>query len=120
MLPFEPETLEQLQARYPDAILENWLVDDTVRPVRPGSLRTHVFDGPHGIRLIISRDTSHIGKDGFIHVSASLTQPLYQGPLDTGFISVAKAFIKQVTQTTKPIQLLGVSNKGIPHFKVHE
>lgn len=58
-LEFTPEPVEQLKARFPQALERTWNADlmfDQREADRPGLYRTHVFDYPDGIRAIISVD----------------------------------------------------------------
>lgn len=78
MLPHEPETIEEMRARYPAAVADIYDVESlgTVRP--PGMQRRHVFDYTDGLRLIVSTDRL---SDGQVvsHFSASVAPglPLY-------------------------------------------
>jgi hypothetical protein len=67
-LPFEPEPIDKLHARYNEAIKRNYNIKavELGLSARPGDQRQHVFDCTDGLRLIISRD------DGQIHFSASV------------------------------------------------
>lgn len=70
MLPFQPETVERMIGRFPQALEKTWLVTDPM-PDRPGLHREHVFDFPSGMRLLISRDRLLPVEPAKIHVSAS-------------------------------------------------
>jgi hypothetical protein len=72
MLPYHPEPLEALQARYPKALEPIFDVRDW-RPGWPVPVswqRRHVFDHDDGLRLIVSRD--RLADAVRLHVSASL------------------------------------------------
>jgi hypothetical protein len=57
ILPFEPEPLESLQARFPKALERIWVVPSNGdMPDRPGMHREHLFDFESGLRLLISID----------------------------------------------------------------
>ena len=76
MLPFAPEPLDQLRARYHTALLRVFDSSKvaTGEEERPGHLRTHVFDYNEdelGIRFVISRENDP-GLGMVIHFSASM------------------------------------------------
>lgn len=86
-LPFQPESIDQLRARF-DAALEtvfdyrdcdpneanrvgpSFFERPELQGRRPGAQRKHVFDYPDGFRLIISRDDW--GSGATVHVSGSV------------------------------------------------
>ena len=72
MLPFEPETEEELRARYLAAMTRVYDVTGffEMPADRPGLHREHVFDFEDGLRLIISREKRD--KDVYLHWSASM------------------------------------------------
>jgi hypothetical protein len=81
VLPFEPEPIEQLRARFPAAIERTWDLRGCVHPddvpsERPGQFRAHVFDiaMPDYMRprIIISRDWFDWFKRPVLHASLSL------------------------------------------------
>ena len=54
MLPFEPESVESMKARYPAAVADDAIcrvIDGKVVGKRPGEQRRHVFDFADGLRL---------------------------------------------------------------------
>lgn len=66
MLPFQPETLEAIRARLPQAVAKLQTADAQV-----GRQRAHVFDFQDGVRCIISVDA--IAPDDFsLHLSFSM------------------------------------------------
>jgi len=71
MLPHEPETIEQMKARFPAAIAEPVDIDEVIEGTAPtpGKDRKHVFDFEDGMRVIISIDVS--SEERFLHLSAS-------------------------------------------------
>jgi hypothetical protein len=70
-LPFQPETTEQLKARFEKAMETVYDADAIMNEStdRPVLHREHVFDFEDGIRLIISKDKT-MGRV-YLHVSAS-------------------------------------------------
>ena len=72
MLEFQPEPVEELKARYPEAL------EDVFNPLRiqanpelsPGKKRKHTFDFENGLRLIVSVD--EFKKERVTHYSASM------------------------------------------------
>lgn len=80
MLPFEPEPLSSLQARYSAALERVWPIpilaaahargEDTDRP---GLHRCYVFDFEDGLRLIVSREMM-TNETTVVHFSASLNR----------------------------------------------
>jgi hypothetical protein len=67
MLPFQPETLEALRARLPQAVAKVQQLD-----ARVGMLRQHVFDFQDGVRCIISVDGIEKNAPS-LHLSFSMT-----------------------------------------------
>lgn len=74
-IPFVPESLEAMKARFPEAIEHPYDVDEIALRVelRPGMDRKHVFDFEDGIRLIISRDYER-GRKPLLHFSGSVDE----------------------------------------------
>lgn len=82
MLPFEPESLESMRARLPQAlsVVYNYEIIEAGGQ-RPGELRQQVFDFEDGVRCILSIDEGH-ETARHIHMSFSLQ--------DYNFMSVAQ------------------------------
>lgn len=63
ILPFVPETLLEMQARYPEAIAEPF--DEELvglgTQAKPGTHRRNVFDSADGMRLVVSHQTRACG-----------------------------------------------------------
>jgi len=71
MLPFEPQEMKTMMARYHEAVKETndvELIAAGKAPV-PSKDRKHVFDFPDGLRVIVSVDK--VGVDLRLHVSCS-------------------------------------------------
>ena len=118
-LPFQPEPLERLQARFSAAIATEWDADDLTRkrlanpdhPDRPGQCRTHVFDTEDGYRLIISRERSQ-SEGLYLHVSASCENLMPRTHLFTG----AAFRLGAIALKTFHIIRTAISTGGTVHF----
>lgn len=92
MLDYEPETIDALRGRLPDALKQLWDADKIKEYPnhRPMIYRTHVFDLPSGVRLGVSRETSK--QHGIaIHISASWTK---QGSAKLSTLNEYKKLLK--------------------------
>ena len=122
-LDHEPQSIEELRARYGAAVESVW-DPDLIPDYRPGMLRRHVFDAKDGVRLVIGRETD--GEREFIHVSASAreTSPLYSSIVaglesPKQFVKRVRKRFKEISGDERPLTLVGFSKgKGIPHFKL--
>ena len=124
MLPFTPEPLAALQARYGAAVAT---LVDTTRVVQglvpaPSGDRRHVFDWPDGLRLMVSRERMPDGRCG-VHISASLDwgSDLYDavvaGALDrVGLLALVVRRWSTLAGSTRTLDLLGFSERGVPHL----
>ena len=63
--------VEQLRARIPQALMEDYSLDGTTTP--PGMNSKSVFDTDDGLRIVMSFDKVEPDKDAFLHVSVSVT-----------------------------------------------
>jgi hypothetical protein len=118
-VPFNPEPMDRLQARYKDAIRE--LIDprDILAKKRkpPSSDARHVFDTEDGLRLIISLERMPDGRV-VIHMSASFTG-LAIGMNMSGAEEATHWIVstfQQISGTSREPELLGVTDGGIPHW----
>lgn len=93
MLPFEPEKLESMRARLPQAlsVVYNYEAVESGGQ-RPGELRRHVFDFEDGIRCILSVDEGQ-QTARHLHLSFSLQ--------DYNFMSVAQFMHRMNTIPTE-------------------
>ena len=124
-LPFEPQTLGDLKARYPAAIAEPFQIDRATMQVvgeRPGEVRRCVFDGLDGMRLIVSREIFE-GQAPYLHLSASIVEGeslwdlLRARTIDfDDFMVMALARFMALSGDQGPMGLAFVTNKGIPHW----
>jgi hypothetical protein len=127
-LPFEPEPIASMRARYAAARKTLYVQEDVAAGLvaPPSGFRAHVFDFEDGLRLIISRDRDPTGLV-VIHLSASVVDdtPMYQHVCN-GRIGMSEFFerVKIEWQTlsgsTLTPQLIGVSDKYVPHWIVPE
>lgn len=110
-IPFEPEELLKLQARFPRALEKIWQITFPMID-RPGLHREHVFDFKHGLRLLISRDNLHGVK---IHVSASWERDEPKSLRDAH--SQVDLHYKLLGGTGH-LSYVGMSDNAIPHWVV--
>jgi hypothetical protein len=132
VLPFKPETIEDLRARYQSALTTIFdIAEIEAGGVRPGQLRRHVFDCEDGIRLLISRDRDSRNaatSKPALHVSASVEKgyEVYtmaeRGELSPeGFLRMAKERFASISGDPRRLRLLGFSHEaGVPHWMVEE
>lgn len=115
-LPFEPEPIATLRARYPAAVAE--LVPAAeVRAERrpaPSKDRAHVFDTETGLRLIVSREQFPDGRIG-VHVSASWHRSIARATLESLQAEIAATWAA-VSGSGRRLELVAVSPGGVPHF----
>lgn len=79
-LPFEPEPLSSLRARWAAAVADLWDADaihQNPNADRPGKHRRHVFDHKPGMRFIVARERSR-GLGEYLHVSLSIRRGSYK------------------------------------------
>lgn len=67
-MPFQPEPLNALKARYAKALAPVFNFMDTQIKPAPGMKREHVFDFENGLRMIASREYHGQGKT-YLHLS---------------------------------------------------
>lgn len=121
MLPFAPEPIEQMQARFADALTPVYDVRVLMRQTNPsdsiGKKRKHVFDFEDGIRLIVSMETdpeSSITRVAYLHASMSSFNGLKMNRTDvTAFCTRLLTEMSQGRLLDPHVQ---VSEGGIPHF----
>ena len=129
-LPHEPQTLAQLQARFPFALSR---IHDTADVITKGidfqlgQKRQHVFDCEDGLRLIMSREREPRGRV-FIHLSASWDPTCvfyrkieqYAATL-TDALQLIEQRYREITGDQRPLRFLGMTfPRGIPHFSIEE
>jgi hypothetical protein len=73
MLPFKPETVEEMKNRFAPVLATLFSIEaiEQGKCKRPGEIRDFIFDFRDGMRLIVSRE--HLEKTCHLHVSASMT-----------------------------------------------
>jgi hypothetical protein len=131
-LPYEPEPVASMQARFTlaiDPIIAVERVWAGLDP-RPGEQRRHVFDFEDGLRLIVSRETyptdSSIGirlsgRTG-IHLSGSaagaMQSAIRRGEIDRmTFMDLMLRRFREIAQRPSAhFELAGFSDRGVPHL----
>lgn len=114
MLPFEPEPIDALRARYPQAVALIFALDlmRSSSPPWPGSLRSQVFDCQDGLRLVVYRQKTGRHPLNF-HVLASappesaIMEAIYRGDSPTTFVEAALSRFRDVSGDLRPIQYDG-------------
>lgn len=114
-LPFEPEPIEKLQARYYAALEKLWVPAPDMED-RPGLHRTHTFDFEDGWRMLVSRDK--IGNSEINHISASYYSEI---PLKIGILEMIQIIIDKWRQLSRKslnehLHLMGITGGGVSHF----
>lgn len=115
-LPFQPEPIEKLKRRLPDAMIHIYDATEGV-PLEdpPSRKREHVFDFENGLRLIISRDLFFKEDGPQFHVSASFfNTPL--GNVEELFAIISKGV--RDLGIVGQLEMLCVSSAGIPHWRI--
>lgn len=126
MLPFKPQPLDQLKARYSVVLKRVFDCTKGIPSPRPGELYSHVFDCEDGLRLIVSRDKES-DTSTYLHLSASPhskeTHELfaYSGDAEqVTFIALALERFIEISGDAGPLQFYGFSQRGIPHWRRKE
>lgn len=123
MLPFQPEPLSQLRARYQAALITIQDCRERIPDPLPSELREHVFDCKDGLRLIVSRDReTEVGF--YLHLSASLDvgcvmyESLACGTIHRQhFINMVLKRFREISDDFDAFELLDWSPRGIPHWR---
>lgn len=135
MQPFNPQTLEEMRARYKQALTplfdyvggQMTKVDEEMVPgdcfLKTGPGPAHVFDYPNGMRIIITRDREESGI--YLHMSVGLFPgtELWDNLVGTG--EVGQRLIRMAADTryldlsgdTEPLEFNGFSERGIGHWR---
>ncbi len=128
MLPFRPQSIEELRTRYPTIMGRVFDCRRGTPSPRPGELYSHIFDCDDGIRLIISRDRE-TDSEVFLHVSASFVKgyPLWdtlKGSGEAGqqiFIKLVEERFRKLSDDEQPLDFQGFStDKQVPHWRRKE
>jgi len=125
-VPLTPEPLERLQRRFDSLPVSVWVIpedapDEQLDP-RPGNTPACVFDAEDGLRAIASFERIGDSPDAPLHVSLSwpINSPFRQAMLrEPSFrkrVSLLAGRIWELAGFVFPLALLGVSEKGVPHF----
>lgn len=115
-IPFEPEFIEQLTARFHIALRKVWVAVENMTD-RPGLHREHVFDFTSGLRLLISKDILPPDSTPFIHVSASLSD---EEPIELEEFERIVQHAYGLIGGKGKIKFMGITSKGIPHWRVED
>jgi hypothetical protein len=131
-VPYRPEPVERLRARYPEALAGVIDLESAARGLVPwpGDEGRNVFDSEDGIRLIVAHCDLGGEVGVILHLSASLdpAAPLYRELLRSArhvwpdwalaeFCRLALARWREISGDDKPIDFAGYGGaKGIPHW----
>lgn len=129
-IPFNPEPLTVLQARYPAALEPVYDARAIIGgAIRPGEVAANVFHFEDGLTLIVSRDRLHSDGEINLHFSASfpgecriadefrllkITMSTRQ-IMDKWIASVPGRFA-ELSGDNRPVTFLGITPHGIPHW----
>lgn len=126
-LPFRPESLESLQARYPQALARIWDISQIEAGWDRLALhQEHLFDCEDGMRLLITLDRANSGVV-FEHVSASLSEQgtfydwLKSCPSRVRFLVFMEHALEwwsEISRKTTPVEFIGFSPAHVPHWAV--
>lgn len=120
MLPFKPEPLEQLQARFHKALTPVYgVVEMAKRTHRIGMMPKHVFDCDDGLRIIVSveqddRTAIYAGKP-YLHVSFSTIKPVEKLGR-TALVAMLNQVVMELSRGRLPEPVVQVTPGGIVHF----
>ena len=132
MLPFTPEPLDQLRARYPAALVR---VFDSLKVVtgeeeRPGQNRTHVFDyneNELGIRFVISRENEPtLGlvirfSASWVEESKLVKSARLGGVTLPHLEDIAVTIFQTISGDYREPKLIGISEgTGVPHWVIQD
>lgn len=119
MIPFKPESLLQLQARYKAAIQKTWDIANADETTRPGNQRAHVFDCNDGIRIIISKDRDHITNKYYLHFSCSIDEKTFTGIMNKKLIDKFVERFNEISGRNEKFPVVTFfTPKGIPHWLI--
>lgn len=116
MIPFNPQPLAELKARFTQALVDSYSVEKILADaaLRPGSKPQHVFDCEDGLRLIVSRDRLQ-GKE-VIHFSASVDRARYRGRFDKSLMKLMVRRFAELSGFAETPTFVRFSDEGIPHW----
>lgn len=128
MIPFEPQTLLDLQQRYPAALTAVHDVESiklrTALP--PSSFPANRFDSAMGLRLFVSRERLESGQI-VLHLSASVQPGSALSDKLKGmrggweeFLSAALDLFRQISGDQRTAHLVLVSQRYVPHWWIWE
>lgn len=123
MLPYRPQSLDVLRRRLPLALEKPYGVRERVSPWKDPC---HVFDFESGLRLVVTKKVIDIGCDPCLHVAANLIPHTMAWDYRRTIVKyrdrnpeewIKRLVIGQFQELDPvPLQFLGFSNDGVPHF----
>ncbi len=123
MLPFMPQTLDQLRERIPEALRPLYGARDKSKPWMN---RGHVFDFESGLRLVVTRKVIDIGCEPCLHVAATIVPHtmveesgrwIRRERLRDHGEWLQRLVICQFRELyPMPLEFLGVADRGVFHF----
>jgi hypothetical protein len=121
MIPYNPQTVEELSKRFLQAIekLYNQLnIAEGIEP-RPGKFPEHVFDFGDGIRLIISREEIATG-DQVLHISGSANKDGGRLTLDEYLLQHIVEHFALISGIKDALILIGITPAQVAHFYLED
>ena len=129
-LPFNPEPLVALQARYPRALEVVYDQQEIAERggIRPGQVPANIFDFDDGLKLIVSRERD-LDDDAILHLCASflsvrriadefrlLTLTRSTESVFAEWLRDVPHRFRELSNDSRPIRFLGCSENGVPHW----
>lgn len=130
-LPHEPQTIEEMKARWPQALEFVYDAKEILNNngIRPGECRSNVFDFESGLRVIASVEKS--GNAKFLHLSASFGEGTEEYKAVARFLArsnshrafehwartVTERMVKIGGKDVEGITFLGMTQRGVPHWR---
>jgi hypothetical protein len=118
MIPIKPQTLAELQTRYPECLHELYIQQDVARGirVRPGTQRENVFDFHDKVRLIISKEQCADGRL-VIHISGSIRDEGGKGrALNDTLIHHIIEHYALISGNMGSLEVIGITENQVIHF----
>lgn len=131
-LPFKPESVEQLKARYQAALIHRFDAERVAenREIKPYQCPANLFDFEEGIRIVVSRELGALQPDqttlhivGIIQPGASVLKKLMKEPPRdrmTRFGNIAMARFREISGDKRKIIHHVVGETMVPHWFIKE